>query len=570
LFPTAILFPVPDVELENVLVEEKCLTIAAVSSRHAAVCPRCQSISARIHSHYTRTIADVPCVGRALTLSLRVRRFFCDGHHCPQKTFAERFGPALPAYARRTARLRDDLCAVAFATGGEGGARLAHTLAMPASPRTLLRIMHAQPLPPMPAPRSVGLDEWAWKKGRNYGTICVDLERRQPIALLPDRSPDTVAAWLRAQPTIKVIARDRSGGYTDAATRGAPQAIQVADRWHLLKNLGDALEYFFHHHAAALKQAAQDLNAQAAAPTPDQRPVPTSDGATAQARAKAAGQARHTRAVERYQRVQDLHAKQVDVANIARQVGVSRQTVYRYLRLQQPPQPTYIHVARPHVIEPYKPYLIQRWNEGCRNALQMWRELRDQHGYTHPPRTVVRFVSELRKDSGVRRSFRSVAAAPLYMVEQERQRPITALQAVRLVVTRPEQRSAWQQAYLARLCERDPALQQAYDLAQSFVMMVRQRMGTRLDQWFVDVQASDVAELKTFAAGLQRDYAAVKNGVTMAESNGQTEAQIQRLKLLKRHMYGKAGFALLRNRVLYREQPYPVRSKAHHEQRKAA
>ncbi len=111
---------------------------------------------------------------------------------------------------------------------------------------------------------------------------------------------------------------------------------------------------------------------------------------------------------------------------------------------------------------------------------------------------------------------------------------------MRLVVARPEQRSAWQQAYLARLCERDPAIQQAYDLAQSFVTMVRHRMGTRLDQWFVDVQASDIAELKTFAAGLQRDYAAVKNGVTLAESNGQTEAQIQRLKLLKRAMYGQA------------------------------
>lgn len=564
------LFPISDLALESVAVEEAQVIIVAVSTSHVASCPDCRSLSTRIHSRYLRTVADLPWSGRALTLSLQVRRFFCAAAHCPRKTFAERFGSDLPAYARRTARLTDALRAIAFAASGEGGARLAHRLTMPISPRTLLRIMHAQPLPSLPAPSVVGLDEWAWKKGRTYGTMCVDLERRQPIALLPERSPDCVAAWLRDHPTIRVIARDRSGGYTDAATRGAPQAMQVADRWHLLKNLGDALEYFFHHHAAVLKQAAQDLNAQAAAPTPDRRPVPTSDGATAQARAKAAGQARHTRAVERYQRVQALHAKQVDVANIARQVGVSRQTVYRYLRLQQPPQPTYIHVARPHVIEPYKPYLVQRWNEGCRNALQLWRELRDQHGYTHAPRTVVRFVSQLRKDSGVRRSFRAVAPEPIYTIAQERKRPLTALQAVRLVVSRPEQRTEWQQAYLARLCEREPTIQHAYSLTQDFVMMVRQRLGARLDQWIGDVQTSDVAELKTFATGLQRDYAAVKNGLTRPESNGQTEAQIQRLKVLKRQMHGKAGFELLQKRVLYREQPYPVRRKAKQEQRKAA
>ena len=555
----SVLVPLARVELDSVSIEDSRVTITARSTRHAGSCPHCGSISGRVHSRYTRTVADLPCVGQPVTVSLQVRRFFCDAPQCPQKTFAERFGSALPPFARRLSRLTDALVVLAFATGGEGGARLAHALAMPVSPRTLLRLIHGQTVQQGPAPRVVGLDEWAWKKGRTYGTLCVDLERRQPIDLLPDRSPDSVATWLQGRPTIDVIARDRSGGYIGAATRGAPQAIQVADRWHLLKNLGDALEYFFHHHRAALKQAAHDLNAHGTPAETGTRPVPTLDGTTGQARATAAGHARHNRTLDLYRRVQDLHAKRVDVANIARQLGVSRRTVYRYLRLRQPPEPTRISVGRPHVIEPYKPYLVQRWNAGCRNALQLWRELRDDHGYTHAPRTVARFVRELRKDSGVACKFRTTAAAPIYAPERESKRPLTPLQAVRLILTRPEQHTPWQQAYLSRICELDPLIARTNALAQRFVVMVRQRTGEQLDNWLTDVAASDARELHTFAAGLQRDYAAVKHGLTLPESNGQTEAQIQRLKLLKRQMYGKAGFELLRKRVLHRPQPYPVR-----------
>ena len=566
----SLLVPLAKVELDAVSVEDNRMSITARSTQHAGNCPQCRSISARVHSRYTRTVADLPCAGRQVTVALQVRRFFCDAPQCAQKTFAERFGSVLRPFARRMSRLTDALVAVAFATGGEGGARLAHVLAMPVSPRTLLRLMHAHPTPQPPAPRLVGLDEWAWKKGRNYGTMCVDLERRQPIDLLPDRAPEQVTTWLQGRPTITLIARDRSGGYIEAATRGAPQAIQVADRWHLLKNLGVALEYFFHHHRAVLKRAAHDLNVQDAPTEAGPRSVPTLDGTTGQARATAAGRVRHNHALDLYRRVHDLHTKRVDVANIARHLGVSRRTVYRYLRMTQPPEPTRIYVGRPHVIDPYKPYLVQRWNDGCRNALQLWRELRDEHGYTHAPRTVARFVRELRKDSGVPRKFRSTATTPIYAAERERKRPLTALRAVRLVLTRPEQRTAWQQAYLTRLCELDALIARTNELVQTFVEMVRQRTGEQLDTWLTDVGASGVGELQTFATGVQRDYAAVKNGLTRPESNGQTEAQIQRLKLLKRQMYGKAGFELLRNRVLHRAQPYPVQRRRAQPLRQAA
>jgi transposase len=229
-----LLLPLDAVALDHVELHDEHAIVHAHSTQQVADCPVCHTPSMRPHSWYTRTLADAPGGNRIVTLLVRVRRFFCDVPHCPRKIFAERWAPAVLPYARRTTRLTEMLRAVAFATGGHSGARLAHTLRMPTSIRTLLRLMHQHEVPPVPAPRAVGIDDWAWKKGCTYGTLVVDLERHHPIDLLPDRTTHAVTAWLAARPTIEIIARDRSGSYAEAATAGAPQATQVADRWHLL------------------------------------------------------------------------------------------------------------------------------------------------------------------------------------------------------------------------------------------------------------------------------------------------------------------------------------------------
>lgn len=370
----SLLVPLAEVELVSVHIEDSRVVLVVSSTQSAVVCPQCRSVPSRVHSRYTRTAADLPCGGRVLSVSVQVRRFFCDARHCERKTFAERFGTVLPAYARRTARLTAALCAVAFAAGGEGGARLAHVLQMNTSPRTLLRLLHAQSVPTGPAPRVVGLDEWAWKKGRNYGTLCVDLERRQPIDLLPDRAPATVAAWLTAHPTIDIITRDRNAGFTDAATRGAPQAIQVADRFHLLGNLRAALERFFQHKRPLLVQAAHVVTEEVRGAT-TARPTPHGRGTGRTRASELASRERWAGMVARYHTIHDLRAKHVDLATIAHQVGVSRRTVHRYLHMPAPPlrkQPVARHASH---IEAYKPYIVQRWNDGCRNARQLFREL---------------------------------------------------------------------------------------------------------------------------------------------------------------------------------------------------
>jgi len=257
-----------------------------------------------------------------------------------------------------------------------------------------------------------------------------------------------------------------------------------------------------------------------------------------------------------YAQVHALRAEGVARAVIARELQISRRTVYRYLAMDAPPPPRLIEVRDRHVLAPWKPYCIQRWNDGCRNSLELWRELRDQHAFPYSSRTVARFLTVLRQDSGVLRSFRDAPAKPIYRATHERKRPLSAGQARRLWLADPADLEPWQETYRQLLCA-TPQVATAYTLSQRFLTLIRERQQqAALDQWIADAQASGIGPFRTFAAGLLRDYAAVTAGVTDVWSQGQTEAQVHRLKLLKHAMFGQAGFPLLRTRVLYRTPAY--------------
>jgi transposase len=286
---TNLLFPgSPDVVIEDVALEGNVLIFSLQAMKVSVQCPVCASPSTRVHDSYVRKPADLPCLEYAVRLRLRVRRFLCQNSQCECKTFAEAFPGLVLAYARRSIRQTHLLRALAFALGGKPASRVAESFACSASRDTLLRLLRRSPLPPTPVPRVLGLDDWAWRKGRRYGTILCDLERHTPVDLLPDREADTVVAWLKAHRGVKIISRDRSTEYADAARRGAPQALQVADRFHLMKNLGDDLEALLKRYRDCFhfrdEEGTSPLLAQTEEDLPrsqDMRPVPTKQVETA-------------------------------------------------------------------------------------------------------------------------------------------------------------------------------------------------------------------------------------------------------------------------------------------------
>ena len=546
-FVTTLLSSTPDVRLDQVAVERDTVRLELTATAPQARCPCCAVSSSSIHSRYQRHLTDLPWGMRVVRLQLTVRKFVCRNATCPRRIFTERLPDLVAPSARKTDRLIAILRAIGVALGGNAGARLATHLRLPASPATLLRLVRLAPMPQPRALQAVGVDEWAWRRGHRYGTILVDLASHRVVDLLPDRSAATVAAWLAAHPTIRVVCRDRSDLYADGMRRGAPQAVQVIDRFHLVQNLRQVLETFLLDHRPAL-QAAAVATAMALTPPPAWMPViPMYQGRRQNpkpAPPPAERPPRHARWVAIYEAIRTLQAQATPIATMARQLGISRPTVYAYLRRDTPPGPR--RIQRPpsaRVLTPYVPYLIRRWRESGADSRQLWRELQTR-GYTHSARTVCRFITRLRR-----------AADAGHPPEAQRS-PYTCPQgpsarAVSFVmVGSAAKRSAAAQTYLEQLCQLEAGIAQAHALTQGFLAIVRARRGHDLEAWISAATASGLDGLARFAHGLREDLAAVTAGLTLEWSNGPVEGQITRLKLLKRQGYGRAGFALLRQRVL--------------------
>jgi transposase len=429
---------------------------------------------------------------------------------------------------------------IALDLGGQAGARQANRQGMPASPDTLLRLVHRGQLAPLATPRVLGLDDWAWKKGHTYGTILVDLERRQVIDLLPDRKAETVIAWLRQHPGIAIISRDRAGSYADAARAGAPEAIQVADRWHLLANLRQALERLLQRERGWV-QASRQTEASAMGPKPHEASPPGEAGPAVAApdqplrRAERLHLERRERRRGCYEQVLALRAGGMNISAIARQTGLDRRTVRHYATVEQFPEIA-PRSPRPGVLSPYLPHLVKRWEEGCHIGAQLLREIREQ-GYRHSRGTLSDWVARQRRKTTAE-------------VRAESGQPLSPRQASWLLVRRADELSADERAALARIRDACPPVATASILAGSFIAMVRGRHREPFESWLQAAAASEVGELKGFANGLERDQAAVMAALSLPWSNGPVEGHVNRLKLPKRQAYGRASFELLRRRVL--------------------
>jgi transposase len=402
-------------------------------------------------------------------------------------------------------------------------------------------------VPHPPALQAVGVDEWAWRRRHRYGTILVDLVTHRVVDLLPDRSAASVAAWLAEHPTLTVVCRDRSDLYAEGIRQGAPQAVQVVDRFHLVQNLRQALEGFLIDHRSALQAAAVGT---AMALTPADGLVPVIPLYRGQRRnPKPAPPAerppRHARWVAIYETLHRLHAQGTPIATMARQLGISRPTVYAYLRRDTPPGPR--GLQRPpsaRVLTPYLPSLIHRWRESGADSRQLWREIQTL-GYTHSARTVCRFITRLRRAADAGQPPESQRSP--YMRPQG-----PSARAVSFVRVCPAaKRSREAQTYLDQLCQMDAGIAQAHGLTHAFLAMVRERRSADLEAWMAEAISSGIDALARFARGLQDDLVAIKAGLSLEWSNGVTEGQVHHLKLVKRQGYGRAGFTLIRQRVLH-------------------
>jgi len=495
----------------------------------------CGHVSARVHSTYVRRLADLPWQGKRAELQVFARRFRCSVITCRRRIFTERLPDVALPKARRTPRLAQAQRDIGLAAGGEPGSRLARRLAMPVSGDTLLRLIRAAPTAAYPPPRVVGVDEWAWRRGLRYGTILVDLERNQVLDLLPDRQADSVAAWLRRHPAVEVVARDRAGVFADGIRQGAPQARQVCDRWHLLRNLGDALRTVANRHRRAIRHTARSVAGTV------EKAAPPDEPAVSGTKLERTRQANRHHREERFTEIRRLRDQGVPPKLIAPVLGMSRRSVERWLAAGGAPD--HARPRGPTVLDDVQAYLDRRWREGCRNAVQLHRELKEQ-GCTASVQTVGRWAYGQRTRDPARES---VTAAVMEATITAAWKPPSGRRCAWLLTQATEHLEPEECAFVAGLATTAPDLVRAADLVKAFTGLLQERRADGFDAWMTAARDST---LRGFADGLMRDEAAVRAAITEPWSTSPVEGQINRLKALKRQMYGRAKHDLLRSRVL--------------------
>ena len=520
--------------LEGVTVEAETITITVRRTARTAACPACHRRSRRVHSQYERSLRDEPLGGRRVTVRWHVRRFRCANGRCARRTFAEQAPRLARRYARQSMPFRASLQQIGLALGGRPGERLCRGLHRPSSRMTLLRLVQALPLPEPETPRVLGVDDWALRKGRRYGTLLVDQEQHRPIDLLPDRTAETLAAWLQQHPGVEIATRDRAGAYADGIRQGAPAAEQVADRFHVLVNLRDALERFLSRKHAAVRAAAMDVAT--IAPPTDSAAVPA-NASPKLTRPEREQQDRRAQRMARYEAVRRLQAEGVGLREIGRRLHLARKTVRRFARADRfperqprPPQPT--------LITPYDPYLRRRWADGCHTATVLWREVRAR-GFRGGYSAFAGHLQRWRDHAGSR----SAALPPP-------PKSVSVQQASWQLLQLAETMAPEDQAYVQALRERCPEVTLLQKLAHAFVELVRERQGAKFTPWLEQAEGSGIPELRGFARSLRLDGAAVRAMLRLPWTNGPTEGHINRLKTLKRQMYGRAGWLLLKRRFL--------------------
>lgn len=539
------------IRLDHYISTSEAIILVVEAVQQNPACPSCGEPSASLHSRYVRRLADLPWHDVAVQLELHVRKLRCRNQLCEQKVFCERLPNVAAALARKTVRLNEALTLLAFALGGEAGARTAGGLRMTVSGDTLLRRLRRAPSPTYPTPGVLGVDDWAKRKGQRYGTILVDLERRRPVELLPDREAETFAAWLRSHPGVQIISRDRGGAYADGARQGAPTAIQIADRFHLIKNISEAFACVIQRHYKEVRAAARLV----APPSPPKAPPSTEpvervvpETASEYVRSRLERERRqrfHAPRKANYEQVKELQRQGYSIIQVVKHLALSYGVVANFFRADT--YPAILRKRRGSSLERFDAYLRARWKQGCQSAQRLHREICEQ-GFRGSSVTVRRHVQLWRAAPA---EFGTEAALPALLPPAQKIMIPTPRSCAWLLL-KDEDKVKEEDVNLRRaVLAASPRIARGRELVLAFREILRGRQVEKLSAWVEQSVESGLIELANFAKFLGRDEEAVRAAATHEWSNGQVEGQINRLKFLKRQMFGRANFDLLRARVLY-------------------
>jgi len=489
--------------IEDVGDEGDSVVVRARTRGVAVACPGCGTETARVHGYYERTAADVPVDGRRVALKLKARRMRCPVLGCGVQTFREQVTGVLERYQRRTARLAGQVEATVRELAGRAGSRLLAVLGIGISRHTALRALLAIRLPDLEVPRVLGIDDFALRRGLVYATILIDAETSRRVDVLEGRTADVVEEWLRGHPGVEVVTRDGSGAYGEAVRSALPDAVQCGDRWHLWHLLSEA---------AAKEVAAHSACWAEGAPLPDGRRAET------------------TR--ERWQQVHDLRSKGVGLLDCSRRLGLSLNTVKRYDRADAPERLRRAAQYRPTLVDPYRDYLRKRRTEEPGVPVQqLLREIRER-GYPGSSNLLARYLNQGRADT---------------------ERPhIAPRKATQILLTRPDNLPGHQRETAARLSGACPEMTALSRLIGKFAAMLDPdpANGGKLLQWIGEARTAGLPQLHSFTRGLEIDISAATAALTLPHHNGRTEGVNNKTKMIKRQMFGRAGFELLRHRIL--------------------
>jgi transposase len=493
--------------------EDERVIITVRHSSEFGVCPSCGGVSRSVHSRYRRRVNDLPLSGRIVQLLVIARRFRCEAVLCGRQIFTERFpGGVLAPSARRTGRLDGIIHHLGLALVGRPAACFARRLLLPVSNDTLLRVVRRRARLPSDPLNVIGIDDWAWRRNHRYGSIICDLEQRRIVRLLADREPATAQAWLAGHPEISVIARDRGGGYGEAAAKALPNAIQVADRWHLMENASRAF-------LDAVRKSMRNIRTVIGATTISPELL------TCAERIQYEG---YLHREETNAAVLALAKDGVPIKQIVRQTGHSRQLVRHVIRGER----SDIFRARQSSLDGYLPLLDAQWDAGCRNAAELWRRLK-ANGFRGSLRVVGEWATRRRRaEKADARSIQRVPSARII---------------ARLMTTGRDTLSKAETVMVAAIEGGVPALVIARELIAAFHSMIRSKAVSELSPWIDRGHESLIA---SFVNGVVNDNVAVRAAIALPWSNGQTEGQITKLKLVKRQMYGRAKIDLLQARLI--------------------